>query len=208
MNNKIDLRPIESKIQKTVFSIHSHIPKILQEFLRQKFLTFKPGMHSKLLILFNQLGKNNTTQQVINLAAGVELFHFGIQLHDDLNNLDKLNTQLAIYAGDYLFVISLELFEQNIHQTSYLEDNMIDLQDVLFKNANAFPNKKENTLYELACFLGAYIGKMTSDQLTYAREFGRLLDDSQTTQAIKYLNDNFDNKDIVNTIIDNIRIYF
>lgn len=169
MNSKNDLFLIQKELNDSVKPIPGVIDKAL------KTINLKPTLHSRLVLYFINLASKKIDQKIqINLAAAIELLYYALTIHSKITS-NKVKDNTTVYAGDYLFMLSLDLLNNTISDPKIINDNLLDLQNSLLDHTNNYP---ENTvsIYELACAAGILIADGTKAQYTAARKIGHMLD--------------------------------
>jgi len=94
-------------------------------------------------LLFSEFGeKKRTTQELIPLAASLEVLHVATLIHDDVIDDSpmrrsrptihtKYGRRNAIYAGDYLFTLYFELISRNLTDNTDILRNALSMKKIL-----------------------------------------------------------------------------
>ncbi|MEB3363998.1 polyprenyl synthetase family protein [Lactobacillus sp. R2/2] len=104
----------------------------------------KPGkqLRPSFVLLFGEMGESNREQKLINIAGSIEILHNATLIHDDI--IDNSNVRrgrasvqakygktIALYAGDFLFALSLQLLSENTSKITNLRANGSTMQKYL-----------------------------------------------------------------------------
>jgi len=94
-------------------------------------------------LLFSDFGENKrSTQDLIPLAASLEILHVATLIHDDVIDDSpmrrsrptihtKYGRRNAIYAGDYLFTLYFELISRNLTDNNDILLNALSMKRIL-----------------------------------------------------------------------------
>ena len=94
-------------------------------------------------LLFSDFGTTKkTTQELIPLAASIEILHVATLIHDDVIDDSplrrsrptihtKYGRRNAIYAGDYLFTLYFELISKNLQHNTDILLNALSMKKIL-----------------------------------------------------------------------------
>lgn len=94
-------------------------------------------------LLFSEFGEEKkTTQELIPLAASLEILHVATLIHDDVIDDSplrrskptlhtKYGSRNAIYAGDYLFTLYFELISKNLESNTDILRNALSMKKIL-----------------------------------------------------------------------------
>lgn len=177
------------------------------------------------LLLFGKFGPqySKNKKNLINLAVSIEMLHNATLIHDDIideSNMRhgrpsiqyKYGKHIAVYAGDYLFAVSLTLLSENTKNLTSVEFNGKTMQKILLGETEQYNNAynieitekqylnqikgKTSVLFGLACFLGAYDSGISLHKALKAKKFGEqlgmafqlqddILDYTTTSQELK-----------------------
>ena len=135
------------------------------------------------LLLFSQFGKETDREKMIALAAAMETLHTATLIHDDIideadlrRNHPTVQSQfgkdVAVYAGDYLFVSCFKLLANHASSLKSIQLNANSMEKVLAGELGQMDNRYDTTmsinayldnisgktaeLFALSCFVGAY----------------------------------------------------
>lgn len=174
------------------------------------------------LLLFSDFGKKYNQEKSIALAAAIETLHTATLIHDDIiDEADvrrgvttlqtKFDKDVAVYAGDYLFIVCFKLLAQYTDSLKSIQLNTASMEKVLLGELGQMTNRydlsvttdtylnnisgKTAELFALSCFLGCYENGGSKKLANTCREIGKsigmafqivddILDYSQTTQTI------------------------
>lgn len=173
-------------------------------------------------LLFSQFGKERDSKKATALAASIEMLHTATLIHDDI--VDKANVRrqvptlnanfgndVAVYAGDYLFVCCFKLLADYASSLKSLQLNSRSMEKVLTGELGQMDSRynyqisvsqylenisgKTAELFSLSCFVGAYESGMSERFAKKCGDIGRnigmafqivddILDYSQDTEQI------------------------
>lgn len=152
--------------------------------------------------LFAELGEKEkqNPQQLIKIAASLEILHMASLVHDDIIDDSPLRRGLitvqaqhgkdvAVYTGDLLFTIFFDLLIESMNGTAYLAKNSAAMKQLLLGELNQMTsrfqidstierylqniNGKTAELFALACLQGAYFGHCSEETVNKAEQIGR-----------------------------------
>lgn len=152
------------------------------------------------LLLFSELGKNKDNKKSIALAAAIETLHTATLIHDDI--IDEADTRrgvttlqtkfdkdVAVYAGDYLFIVCFKLLAQYSDSLKSIQLNTASMEKVLLGELGQMNNRyqmdvtideyiqnisgKTAELFALSCFLGCYENGGSLKLANTSREIGK-----------------------------------
>lgn len=150
-------------------------------------------------LLFSQLGPNREPQKTIALAASLELLHTATLIHDDIVDVSPLRRGLptiqarfgndvAVYAGDYLFICCFKLLTQYTSSLRSIELNSNSMEKILVGELGQMNMRYDYTggkdayldnirgktaeLFGLSCFVGAYESGLNQVTANNARQIG------------------------------------
>ncbi|MGX6962091.1 polyprenyl synthetase family protein [Vagococcus xieshaowenii] len=135
------------------------------------------------LLLFSQFGKKRELNKMMALAASMETLHTATLIHDDI--VDEADTRrnlptvqstfgkdVAVYAGDYLFVSCFKLVAKYASSLKSVQLNVDSMEKVLNGELGQMNQRynyevtvddyltnisgKTAELFSLSCFLGAF----------------------------------------------------
>lgn len=98
-------------------------------------------LRSAYLLLFSEFS-DLSDKQMLALAAAIEMLHTATLVHDDIVDgakkrrgvetiSSKYGTDVAVYAGDYLFVVAFKLLAQNSFDLEKLADHAHSIENLL-----------------------------------------------------------------------------
>lgn len=152
--------------------------------------------------LFTELGEKEkqNPQQLVKIAASLEILHMASLIHDDIIDDSPLRRSLitiqaqhgkdvAVYTGDLLFTIFFDLLIESMNGSAYLAKNSKAMKNLLLGELNQMAsrfqadstidnyleniNGKTAELFALACLEGAYFGHCSEETVLQAEEIGR-----------------------------------
>lgn len=152
------------------------------------------------LLLFSEFGKKTDKKKSIALAAAMEILHTATLIHDDIiDEADtrrgvptlqtKFDTDVAVYAGDYLFIVCFKILIQFQNSLKSIELNTTSMEKVLLGELGQMDERynmaitiddylenisgKTAELFALSCFLGAYENGANSLLAKKCRNIGK-----------------------------------
>ncbi|MGY3766760.1 polyprenyl synthetase family protein [Vagococcus vulneris] len=135
------------------------------------------------LLLFSEFGKKKDIKKSVALAAAMETLHTATLVHDDVideadtrrgvNTLQtKFDRDVAVYAGDYLFIVCFKLLANYSESLKSIQLNSTSMERVLLGELGQMNSRydldvsiddyiknisgKTAELFALSCFLGCY----------------------------------------------------
>ena len=158
----------------------------------------------RLLLLCSAFGPYalERSERLCMLAAMVELTHMASLIHDDIIDESsmrhgrpsiqtKYGKHIAVYAGDYLFALSLTLLSENAQSLHSVIADGKTMQNILVGETEQYNNAyninisekeylnqikgKTGVLFGLACFIGAYESGIKVTKALKAKQFGEYL---------------------------------
>lgn len=151
------------------------------------------------LLLFSEFGKKKDTKKSTALAAAMETLHTATLIHDDIiDEADvrrgvttlqkKFSTDVAVYTGDYLFIVCFKLLIQYKGSLKSIELNTSSMEKVLLGELGQMSERynldvsvddylnnisgKTAELFALSCFLGCYENGGSVRLASKCREIG------------------------------------
>lgn len=134
------LDQVNDLIQKTIQTPYANLQKALISMADNGGKYLRPS----LLILSAQIssGKQQVSDQIVQLAASIEILHMASLIHDDIiDDSDKRRGQVsiqarfgkdtAVYAGDLLFTHFFDLILQTINTHHYMVENAHVMRQIL-----------------------------------------------------------------------------
>ncbi|MGY3750969.1 polyprenyl synthetase family protein [Vagococcus acidifermentans] len=154
------------------------------------------------LLLFSEFGKQQEMNKTIALASAVETLHTATLIHDDI--IDEADTRrgvrtlqhkfskdVAVYAGDYLFVVCFKLLAKYSSSLRSIQLNTNSMESVLLGEIGQMSDRynldlsldryiqnisgKTAELFAVSCFIGAYENGTTQQFANDCREIGKLI---------------------------------
>ncbi|MBP2057751.1 heptaprenyl diphosphate synthase [Lactobacillus colini] len=171
----------------------------LGEALQYTFSTTGKQLRPALALEFGQLEKSQLNKKLLNIAASIEVLHNATLIHDDIIDESprrhgktsiqkKYGKQIAVYAGDYLFALSLQLLSGNTSKITNLRMNSNAMRNILAGETAQFGNEfnikiterdylnqikgKTAILFGYSCFIGALEGGLSRKQAKIAEKIG------------------------------------
>lgn len=161
------------------------------KFLRPAFFFF-----------FSDLGnpEKQDSDQLIKIAASLELLHMATLVHDDIIDdsplrrgvstiQSRFGKDIAVYTGDLLFTVFFDLIIETMNASEYMAVNALAMKQLLLGELNQMAsrynskgsvenylnniNGKTAELFSLACLEGAAFGQTSPEIATQASEIGR-----------------------------------
>lgn len=211
MENKFAFWDEFPGVQKDVAKVNSiilkHVKAMRGPLGDALFDTFDvPGkmLRPAFVMMFGQFGPKakENHQELLNIATSIETLHNATLIHDDIIDESdmrrgkqsiqaKYGKHIAVYAGDYLFAISLTLLSDNTQSLGSIKVDGQTMQDILIGETEQYNNAyndqisekqylnqikgKTGVLFGLACFIGAYESGIKVTQALKARKFGEYL---------------------------------
>ena len=134
-------------------------------------------------LLFSEFGEEKDSQKAVALSAAIEMLHTASLIHDDIvdqadtrRSLPTIRAQfgndVAVYAGDYLFVCCFKLLADYAGSLKSLQINSRSMETILAGELGQMSKRydlnvtiedylenisgKTAELFALSCFIGAY----------------------------------------------------
>lgn len=152
--------------------------------------------------LFAQIGdpSKQHQEQLIKIAASLEILHMATLIHDDIIDdsilrrgittvQSKYGKDIAVYAGDLLFTEFFQLLSETMNGSDFLQINARAMKRLLLgeldqmhtrykKNMSVADylrsvNGKTAELFSLSCLEGAHFGHASKETERLARRIGR-----------------------------------
>lgn len=155
-----ELKTVNQRIQENIKTSHSDLQTALLEMAKSGGKFLRPS----LLLLSAQAvkPKQAISNQIINLAAAIEILHMATLIHDDIiDDSDqrrgrvsiqaRFGKDTAVYAGDLLFTHFFDLLLATTNERSYLVENARTMHRILNgelgQKAQRFNLKQSLTAY-------------------------------------------------------------
>lgn len=174
-----DLKATLTLMEKTINLSNKDVEKAILTMIHSGGKLLRPAY----LLLFSQFGKDYDKDKAIALAAAMETLHTATLIHDDIvdeadirRNLPTVQSQfgkdVAVYAGDYLFVSCFKLLADYASSLKSIQLNAKSMEKILSGELGQMDNRydtamtidrylanisgKTAELFALSCFVGAY----------------------------------------------------
>lgn len=162
------------------------VQKALLEMIRSGGKLLRPAFQ----LLFSQFGEERDTDKAIALAAAIEMLHNATLMHDDIVDRSNLRrghstvnavfgNEVAVYAGDYLFVCCFKLMANYADSMRSLQLNSRSMEKILSGEMGQMDSRynselstaeylenisgKTAELFALSCSIGAYEAGKSED---------------------------------------------
>lgn len=174
----------------------------LGKALKYNFAIPGKELRPAFVILFGQMGQNKREKALLNIASSVEILHNATLIHDDI--IDESSTRrgrssiqakfgkhIALYAGDYLFALSLQLLSNNTSKINNMRIDAHAMQEILSGETAQYGNEyntnisekeyleqikgKTSILFGYSCFIGAIEGGLSYTLSKKAQRVGILI---------------------------------
>lgn len=189
------LNQIDPIIQDNLASIKGK----LGEALRYAFSASGKRLRPAFVLEFGQLQKPAKNDRLLKIATSVEVLHNATLIHDDIIDESpdrhgresiqaKYGKQIAVYAGDFLFALSLRMLSNNTSKITNLRINGSAMQNILAGETEQFGNEynmqitkkeyldqirgKTAILFGYSCFIGALEGGFRRKVANQAKKIG------------------------------------
>lgn len=150
-------------------------------------------------LLFSAFGSEKDPEKAVALAASIEMLHTASLIHDDIvdhadtrRRLPTIRSQfgndVAVYAGDYLFVCCFKLMADYASSMKSLQMNSRSMEKILAGELGQMSKRydvnvtvadylenisgKTAELFALSCFIGAYESGTSLRFANQAKEIG------------------------------------
>lgn len=156
------------------------------------------------VMLFGAFGPDADQKhdELQKIATSIETLHNATLIHDDIIDESsmrhgrpsiqtKYGKHIAVYAGDYLFALSLTLLSENAQSLHSVIADGKTMQNILVGETEQYNNAynidisekeyldqikgKTGVLFGLACFIGAYESGIKVTKALKAKKFGEYL---------------------------------
>lgn len=173
-------------------------------------------------LLFAEFGPKQDDKKAISLAAAIETLHTATLIHDDIVDQAsfrrgiktiqyQFGNDVAVYAGDYLFIICFKLLSDYASSLKSIQLNSASMERILNGELGQMTQRydtdmsveqylenisgKTGELFALSCFMGAYESGTTQLFANKCRKIGEqigiafqikddILDYQQTAEQI------------------------
>lgn len=192
IKNKFTFWDSFPQVQKDMIEINqiilkhiNSVPGLLGQALEDTFAVPGKMLRPACVMLFGAFGPDATQKQdeLKKIATSIETLHNATLIHDDIIDESsmrhgrpsiqtKYGKHIAVYAGDYLFALSLTLLSENAQSLHSVIADGKTMQNILVGETEQYNNAyninisekeylnqikgKTGVLFGLACFIGAY----------------------------------------------------
>ncbi|MGY3704473.1 geranylgeranyl pyrophosphate synthase [Vagococcus martis] len=152
------------------------------------------------LLLFSEFGTKVDKKKTIALAAAIETLHTATLIHDDIVDVADtrrgtktmnaaFSTDIAVYSGDYLFIVCFKLLIQYQNSLKSIELNTTSMEKVLLGELGQMSERyninvtvddylanitgKTAELFALSCFIGCFENGGSKNLANKCREIGK-----------------------------------
>lgn len=211
IKNKFTFWDSFPQVQKDMIEINqiilkhiNSVPGLLGQALEDTFAVPGKMLRPACVMLFGAFGPDATQKQdeLKKIATSIETLHNATLIHDDIIDESsmrhgrpsiqtKYGKHIAVYAGDYLFALSLTLLSENAQSLHSVIADGKTMQNILVGEAEQYNNAyninisekeylnqikgKTGVLFGLACFIGAYESGIKVTKALKAKQFGEYL---------------------------------
>lgn len=211
IKNKFTFWDSFPQVQKDMIEINqiilkhiNSVPGLLGEALEDTFAVPGKMLRPACVMLFGAFGPDATQKQdeLKKIATSIETLHNATLIHDDIIDESsmrhgrpsiqtKYGKHIAVYAGDYLFALSLTLLSENAQSLHSVIADGKTMQNILVGETEQYNNAyninisekeylnqikgKTGVLFGLACFIGAYESGIKVTKALKAKQFGEYL---------------------------------
>lgn len=194
---------LKKDLQKTLNLISDSISLPNKEVEEAILAIFHSGgklLRPAYLLLFAEFGTKIDKKKTIALAAAIETLHTATLIHDDIVDVadtrrgtatlnSTFSTDIAVYSGDYLFIICFKLLIQYQSSLKSIELNTTSMEKVLLGELGQMNERynmnvtiddylanitgKTAELFALSCFVGCYENGGGKKLANKCREIGK-----------------------------------
>lgn len=211
IKNKFTFWDSFPQVQKDMIEINqiilkhiNSVPGLLGEALEDTFAVPGKMLRPACVMLFGEFGPGATQKhdELQKIATSIETLHNATLIHDDIIDESsmrhgrpsiqtKYGKHIAVYAGDYLFALSLTLLSENAQSLHSVIADGKTMQNILVGETEQYNNAyninisekeylnqikgKTGVLFGLACFIGAYESGIKVTKALKAKQFGEYL---------------------------------
>ena len=211
IKNKFTFWDSFPQVQKDMIEINqiilkhiNSVPCLLGEALEDTFAVPGKMLRPACVMLFGAFGPGATQKhdELQKIATSIETLHNATLIHDDIIDESsmrhgrpsiqtKYGKHIAVYAGDYLFALSLTLLSENAQSLHSVIADGKTMQNILVGETEQYNNAyninisekeylnqikgKTGVLFGLACFIGAYESGIKVTKALKAKQFGEYL---------------------------------
>ena len=211
IKNKFTFWDSFPQVQKDMIEINqiilkhiNSVPGLLGQALEDTFAVPGKMLRPACVMLFGAFGPDATQKhdELQKIATSIETLHNATLIHDDIIDESsmrhgrpsiqtKYGKHIAVYAGDYLFALSLTLLSENAQSLHSVIADGKTMQNILVGETEQYNNAyninisekeylnqikgKTGVLFGLACFIGAYESGIKVIKALKAKQFGEYL---------------------------------
>lgn len=211
IKNKFTFWDSFPQVQKDMIEINqiilkhvNSVPGLLGQALEDTFAVPGKMLRPACVMLFGAFGPDADQKQdeLKRIATSIETLHNATLIHDDIIDESsmrhgrpsiqtKYGKHIAVYAGDYLFALSLTLLSENAQSLHSVIADGKTIQNILVGETEQYNNAyninisekeylnqikgKTGVLFGLACFIGAYESGIKVTKALKAKQFGEYL---------------------------------
>lgn len=211
IKNKFTFWDSFPQVQKDMIEINqiilkhiNSVPGLLGQALEDTFAVPGKMLRPACVMLFGAFGPDATQKHddLQKIATSIETLHNATLIHDDIIDESsmrhgrpsiqtKYGKHIAVYAGDYLFALSLTLLSENAQSLHSVIADGKTMQNILVGETEQYNNAyninisekeylnqikgKTGVLFGLACFIGAYESGIKVTKALKAKQFGKYL---------------------------------
>lgn len=192
------------EINQIILKHVNSVPGLLGQALEDTFAVPGKMLRPACVMLFGAFGPDADQKQdeLKRIATSIETLHNATLIHDDIIDESsmrhgrpsiqtKYGKHIAVYAGDYLFALSLTLLSENAQSLHSVIADGKTMQNILVGETEQYNNAyninisekeylnqikgKTGVLFGLACFIGAYESGIKVTKALKAKQFGEYL---------------------------------
>ena len=211
IKNKFTFWDSFPQVQKDMIEINqiilkhvNSVPGLLGQALEDTFAVPGKMLRPACVMLFGAFGPDADQKQdeLKRIATSIETLHNATLIHDDIIDESsmrhgrpsiqtKYGKHIAVYAGDYLFALSLTLLSENAQSLHSVIADGKTMQNILVGETEQYNNAyninisekeylnqikgKTGVLFGLTCFIGAYESGIKVTKALKAKQFGEYL---------------------------------
>lgn len=211
IKNKFTFWDSFPQVQKDMIEINqiilkhvNSVPGLLGQAIEDTFAVPGKMLRPACVMLFGAFGPDADQKQdeLKRIATSIETLHNATLIHDDIIDESsmrhgrpsiqtKYGKHIAVYAGDYLFALSLTLLSENAQSLHSVIADGKTMQNILVGETEQYNNAyninisekeylnqikgKTGVLFGLACFIGAYESGIKVTKALKAKQFGEYL---------------------------------
>ena len=190
------------QVQQIILESTASVKGKLGEAIKYNFEIAGKELRPAFVLLFGQMGKKGKLKRLLKIASSVEILHNATLIHDDIVDDSpirrgrssiqyKFGKHIALYAGDYLMALSLQMLANNTSKITNMRVNGKAMNDILAGETAQFGNEynlditpeqylmqikgKTGILFGYSCFIGAIEGGLSSKKAKLAQNYGELI---------------------------------